>query len=283
MPELVDANLNPSRLVDFVGFSQGGQLVRALVERCELVDPFLGDDDEVKVLKKRHLVTLGAQHMGVNALPPCSPSDGLFSPCRLMHSSLVAQGIYSSWAQRHVVPAQYFRDTASDARFAEYLATNDFLRDINNEHVGDALEPTSLSPQEQGSGGKKRNEAYKTALTSLARLVLVRFSQDATVVPPHSAHFAVPDPNSTACDDGTGGRVPGCWDEPLDWDLMPLYRHDFVGLKTLDRDGKVTLDICEGAHMQITDECWERIVSTYLGPSATASTFTTPPALVLQQ
>jgi palmitoyl-protein thioesterase len=30
-------------------------------------------------------------------------------------------------------------------------------------------------------------------------------------------------------------------------------------LRTLDKRGAVVLDVCEGTHMEIDDECWRRI------------------------
>ncbi|KAF5829085.1 Alpha/Beta hydrolase protein [Dunaliella salina] len=43
-----------------VGFSQGGQFMRALVERCSH-----------EGIQARTLITLGAQHQGISSVPGC--------------------------------------------------------------------------------------------------------------------------------------------------------------------------------------------------------------------
>lgn len=113
--------------------------------------------------------------MGISSLPPCPPDSGPLSPCKLMHLSLVRSGIYTPWAQHNVIPAQYYRDPK---RIDEYLAGNDFLRDINNERVGD-----EQASEEEREGAVRdwrgevegRNATYKDNLASLDKLVLFRF------------------------------------------------------------------------------------------------------------
>ena len=115
--------------------------------------------------------------MGISALPPCPPGSSPFSFCRLMHLSLIREGVYSPWAQKNIIPAQYFRDPD---RIDEYLDRNDFLRDINNERRGDR-QPygvevgLSLEAEEDGSTGSRRNATYKENLKSLNRFVMFRF------------------------------------------------------------------------------------------------------------
>lgn len=104
--------------------------------------------------------------MGISALPPCPPGSSPFSTCRLMHLSIVREGLYSSFAQRNIIPAQYFRD---EARIDDYLAINSFLKDINNERVGDK----EVGPVAQSK--ERRNKTYRTNLASLSQLVLLRF------------------------------------------------------------------------------------------------------------
>lgn len=57
LPEIMDPALNPSRKFDAIGFSQGGQLLRALVERC----------GGKRGLNVRNLITVGAQHVSSSA------------------------------------------------------------------------------------------------------------------------------------------------------------------------------------------------------------------------
>ncbi|GAA5969274.1 hypothetical protein JCM8115_006746 [Rhodotorula mucilaginosa] len=258
LPRLVDPRENPSRQFDAIGFSQGGQFLRALVERCNGA-PLGG-------VTVRNLITLGSQHMGISALPPCPPGSSPFSFCRLMHLSLIREGVYSPWAQHNIIPAQYFRDPD---RIQEYLDRNDFLRDINNERRGDRQPPyggreVGLSVQVEEDDSTGRNATYKENFKSLNRFVMFRFSNDLTVVPPHSAHFTLPasppSPNSTCL-------PPLCYPPPLKWSHLPLYQQDYLGLQHLHRaGGRIERAVCKGEHMQIGKGCWEAVVR-HLGAS----------------
>lgn len=53
LEEITSPELNPSGKFDAIGFSQGGQLLRAVVERC-------GGEGGLNV---RHLITVGSQHV----------------------------------------------------------------------------------------------------------------------------------------------------------------------------------------------------------------------------
>ena len=90
-----------------------------------------------------------------------------------MHLSIVREGLYSTFAQRNVVPAQYWRD---EARIQDYLSINTFLKDINNERVGD--EEVTLPDGGRTVGEDEpdpRNETYKVNFSSLTNLVMFRF------------------------------------------------------------------------------------------------------------
>lgn len=71
---------------DTIGFSQGGQFLRAYVERYN--NPPV-----------HNLITFGSQHMGVSDLPVCGTWD---LPCRAARS--VARGaVYSPWVQDNII------------------------------------------------------------------------------------------------------------------------------------------------------------------------------------
>ena len=72
---------------DAIGFSQGGQFLRAYVERYN--SPPM-----------RNLITFGSQHMGVSDLPLCSRWD-LF--CQLARRYAARGGVYTEWAQHNLV------------------------------------------------------------------------------------------------------------------------------------------------------------------------------------
>lgn len=158
---------------DAIGFSQGGQFLRAYVERYNAP-------------RVRNLVTFGSQHMGIADLPGCSPSDFL---CHKVHE-LLRSKMYGEYAQSNVVIAQYFRDTSSIEQFAKYHAVNSFLHDINNE-------------------GAEKNLRYKERLSLLQNFVMVRFDEDKTVVPSASAWFgAFEDPDRRSLNSTNGTIVP---------------------------------------------------------------------------
>lgn len=132
---------------DAVGFSQGGQFLRAYVERCNAP-------------QVRNLITFGSQHQGISDLPACKPGDFF---CRLAEGALRG-GIYTDYAQSNLVTAQYYRDSKSQENYQRYLEANYFLTDINNE-------------KKEG-----RNATYKANLEKLDNFVMLMFDKD-TVSP----------------------------------------------------------------------------------------------------
>jgi len=136
---------------DAIGFSQGGQFLRAYVERYN-TPPI------------HNLITFGSQHMGISDIPACRPWDLVCEAARRAARS----SVYSHWAQTNIVQAQYYRDPD---RMDSYLASNKFLADINNE-IPDT-----------------HNVTYAKNLPKLNKLVLVLFSKDVTVVPKESSWF----------------------------------------------------------------------------------------------
>lgn len=140
---------------DAVGFSQGGLLLRALVERCLAV-------------KVHNLVTFGSPHAGVMQMPMCGDKEWF---CKRRNHFLEAH-VWDERIQKSVIPAQYFRDPYE---YDKYIAYSHFLADVNNEQY-------------------TFSEPYRRNLALLHKLVLVSFLQDATVVPKESAHFEEEDP-----------------------------------------------------------------------------------------
>ncbi|EMD32081.1 hypothetical protein CERSUDRAFT_119066 [Gelatoporia subvermispora B] len=206
---------------DAIGFSQGGQFLRAYIERYN--SPPVNN-----------LITFGSQHMGISDLPMCGPSDLL---CQLARRA-ARGGVYNTWAQEHLVQAQYFRDPS---QLDLYLKTNKFLTSINNE-----------IPQTV-------NATYSRNLASLNALVLMLFSADKTVVPKETSWFgSYAPPNSS---DGQAEKTI------VPMRMQPLYTEDWIGLRELDERGAVHLDTCEGEHMQLNRDCWEPIVKNYVGGS----------------
>eukprot|EP00882_Tetradesmus_deserticola_P001826 GHRQ01001959.1.p1 GENE.GHRQ01001959.1~~GHRQ01001959.1.p1 ORF type:complete len:335 (+),score=139.67 GHRQ01001959.1:114-1118(+) len=143
---------------NMVGFSQGGQFLRAVVQRCGHTLPPV-----------HSLITLGGQHQGVANTPGCSVdlTGAAARACTAMQL-LLARGAYAPWVRENIVQAQYFKDPL---QLGAYLRYNIFLPDINNERA-------------------VKNSNYADNLAALQRLVLFRFDHDTTVVPRDSAWFS---------------------------------------------------------------------------------------------
>lgn len=223
---------------DAVGFSQGGQFIRALVQRCEGI-------------QVRNLVTFGSQHAGIADFPACSGADLL---CRAAEAALKS-GIYSEWAQTHVVTAQYFRNPRDPDGFEQYLTANHFLTDINNE--------------------LEQNARYKRRLSSLDTFVMVQFDHDTTVVPKRSSWFeSYPvakrrDGDKDVDDDGdAAGHRP---EETIPLRQSEIYTQDRLGLQSLDSRGGLVLELCHGIHMQIDEACQLKVFGKYIGQPSSLS------------
>lgn len=205
---------------DAVGFSQGGQFMRGYVERYNAP-------------RVRNLVTFGSQHMGITDLPACQPFDAL---CHTVHG-LVQGRVYSDYAQKSIVTAQYFRDTRTEEQFALYKERNKFLYDINNE-------------------GPEKNATYKANLERLDKFVMVKFSEESTVVPVTSSWFAAyPDPD----------RHEGRANATIPLRQSALYEEDWVGVRALDRKGALAFHECPGMHMHLSPECIALTFGQYIG------------------
>jgi len=221
---------------DAIGFSQGGQFLRAYAQRYN--SPPINN-----------LITFGSQHMGVSDIPTCRPGDIL---CQITRRA-IKNGVYSKWAQENLIQAQYFRDPT---QIDTYLEANHFLPSINNEVPG------------------KRNQTYATNFASLNKLVLVLFSKDKTVVPKETAWFGseavdddFDDPTEAIGHSGQHMLSIAPPTTIIPMRLQPLYTEDWIGLRSLDQRGDVILETCEGEHMQLGD-CWERLVKRFVGDAS---------------
>ncbi|KAF9953308.1 hypothetical protein BGZ70_000301 [Mortierella alpina] len=145
-----------------VGFSQGGQFLRAYIQRCN--GPPV-----------HNLVTVGSQHGGVSDIPGCVQAED--ASCRLMRT-IARSGVYSGYVRDHIVQAQYYKDPKNIER---YLERSIFLPDINNELA-------------------IKNSTYAKRLTSINKLVMFMFKDDLTVKPKETAWFGFEDENGEIID-----------------------------------------------------------------------------------
>lgn len=127
-----------------MGFSQGGQFMRAIAEVCP------------HGMKK--LISFGGQHQGVYGLPNCPGENHVI--CDYVRRML-NYGAYENWIQSRLVQAQYWHDPLDEETYRKY---SQFLSGINNAK-------------------ESKNQTYKDNLTKLHKLVLVKFNQDSVVDP----------------------------------------------------------------------------------------------------
>lgn len=146
-----DPILRTAPAVNALGFSQGGQFLRAYVERCNFP-------------RVHNLVTFGSPHNGIAEFYDCAPTDWL---CR-SGEALLRFGLWSEFVQSRLVPAQYFRDPEE---LDDYLLHSNFLADINNER-------------------DVKNVTYWENMAGLNRFAMFMFEDDQTVNPKESSWFA---------------------------------------------------------------------------------------------
>ncbi|KAI8908221.1 palmitoyl-protein thioesterase precursor [Powellomyces hirtus] len=207
-----------------LGFSQGGQFLRAYVERCN--DPPV-----------HNLITFGAQHAGISEWPGCKDKSDV--NCQLARSLLLS-GAYQPWVQSRVVQAQYYKDSK---KYDTYLEKNIFLPDLNNEKVA-------------------KNVSYAENLKTLNKFVMLQFEEDDMVIPRESSWF-------------------GYWNEEGEVIMLPdqpLYKEDWLGLKSMNENGQLVFDKLPGRHMQIELSYF----SKHLIPKYLANEDVSEPVLLVQ-
>ncbi|KAI9877157.1 MAG: hypothetical protein M1830_004667 [Pleopsidium flavum] len=143
--------LSKAPQINALGFSQGGQFLRAYVERCN--HPPV-----------TNLVTFGSQHNGISDFQNCAVDDWVCQGAR----GLLRGNTWSDFVQRRLVPAQYYRDPED---MEPYLKSSNFLADVNNER-------------------KVKNTTYRENMKKLERFAMYVFSEDKTVVPKESGWFS---------------------------------------------------------------------------------------------
>lgn len=133
-----------------LGFSQGGQFLRAIAQRCPTP-------------RMNNLITLGGQHQGVFGLPDCPSISS--KTCEYFRQ-LLNYAAYASWVQNYLVQATYWHDPLNELAYKE---SSTFLADINNERT--------------------INETYIDNLQKLNKFVMVKFTKDKIVQPIESQWF----------------------------------------------------------------------------------------------
>ncbi|KAK8650487.1 hypothetical protein V6N13_140123 [Hibiscus sabdariffa] len=160
----------------------------------------------------KNFISLAGPHAGIASIPFC----GCTAICTLL-ASLIKSEIYSDYLQEHLAPSGYIKIPTD---IADYLKGCRFLPKLNNEING------------------MRNSTYKERFASLQNLVLIMFEDDTVLVPKETSWF--------------GYYPDGAFDPILPAQETKLYKEDWIGLKTLDEDGKVKFVKVSGSHLKMT-------------------------------
>lgn len=184
--------------IDLVGLSQGNIISRGIIQQCS----FGGS--------VRRYISVAGPQMGVDDVPKC-----IHGPVCSLVNSFARFGVYTSLAQRHLGPANYFKNVK---RYQEYLKICMSLPDLNNERI-------------------QKNQTYKERFASLEALMLVMFLNDTVITPRESEWFGYYSQNLTV----------------LDMRATDLYKQDFIGLRTLDESQRLIRVALPGDHLSHTD------------------------------
>ncbi|THZ47558.1 palmitoyl-protein thioesterase 1 precursor [Aureobasidium pullulans] len=142
--------------IDALGFSQGGQFLRGLVERCPGI-------------QVRSLVTFGSQHNGIAKFQNCGTWDLV---CKGAMAAIKGNA-FGDWVQGNIIPAQYYKEVNATTGnpTTEYLEKSNFIADINNERAN-------------------KTKEYKHRLARLDNFAMYVFEDDKTVIPKESGWFS---------------------------------------------------------------------------------------------
>lgn len=99
-----------------IGFSQGGLLIRSLVQTCDV--------------KFNNIISVGSPQNGIADLPPCDPRNWM---CK-KRNDYIKSKMYTDFMQDNNIQAQYYRDIDN---YDTYLLKSSYLKFVNNELVKD--------------------------------------------------------------------------------------------------------------------------------------------------
>ena len=205
-----DKNLNDG--YNAMGFSQGGQFLRAVAQKCP--------KPPMKIL-----LSVGGQHQGVYGFPRCNADKSLF--CEFIRS-LINKDIYSKEFQDGLVQAEYWHDSDNEALYSN---KSNFIARINMELESD------------------RNGNDKVNLQKLEFIVFVMFTKDTMVEPKESEWFGFYSPNSKKL---------------LSLNQSTIYLEDRLGLKEMNKLGKLRFISCPSDHLEFTDDWFVYNIMPYI-------------------
>ncbi|KAM4797382.1 palmitoyl-protein thioesterase 1 [Rhinophrynus dorsalis] len=204
-------NPNLQKGYNSMGFSQGGQFLRAVAQRCP--SPPM-----------RNLISIGGQHQGIYGFPRC---PGETSHICDWIRKMLNLGAYTKAVQENMVQAEYWHDPLNEDT---YRNSSIFLADINQERTV--------------------NKSYKQNLQALQKFVMVKFFNDTMVDPPDTEWF--------------GFYRPGQSKETIRLQDSILYTEDRLGLREMDKAGKLVFLGAEGDHLRFTEEWFNEKILPFL-------------------
>lgn len=193
-------------------------MARYLLEECDL-----------GATKVKNFATVGTPNMGIAKIPDdtrklldldnLEPGNPVGKLAKVMTNGMM----FLDGMQKSFSFAGYFRDPS---RMETYLQKSSFLAKINNE-VRD----------EPG------NDIRRKKFMSVNKLMLVKFTHDGIVRPAESEWFGEYLSNQKTK-----------LSEVKPWKDTDFYKQDWLGLKTLDQQGKITLVEIPRGHTEISKE-----------------------------
>ncbi|MED6125662.1 hypothetical protein PIB30_070714 [Stylosanthes scabra] len=178
----------------------------------------------------KNFISLAGPHAGTASVPLCG--SGIFC---ILADSLIKGPVYSDYIQEHLAPSGYLKLPNA---IPDYLEKCRFLPVLNNEIPA------------------KRNCTYKERFSSLQNLVLIMFEQDTVLIPKETSWF--------------GYYPDGEFDPVLPPQETQLYIEDWIGLRTLDKAGRVHFISVPGKHLGISVEDMKKHVVPYLNDRSPA-------------
>jgi hypothetical protein len=142
-----------------------------------------------------------------------------------LYNDAARYGIYSSMFQGFG-PAGYVKD---QYHYDKYLQGSSFLSWFSNE--------------------KSINQTYINQYLALTNFIQTQFTQDTIVIPYQSSQFGYYANNSVAI---------------VNYNLLPDYTYNFLGMKTLDSQNKIVRYSLDSAHLDFTQAWFTQYVIPYL-------------------
>ncbi|KAM7543313.1 hypothetical protein Aperf_G00000014860 [Anoplocephala perfoliata] len=167
------------------------------------------------------VISIGGPQQGIYGMPFCLNVTA-FPLCESLRS-LLSKTAYTDFVQSRFVQAQYWHDPMNEVI---YRTKSQFLAEFNQERA--------------------LNKSYRENLLMVDNLVLVRFMDDRTVIPSISEWFGFYRNDSS--------------EKTYGYNESSQYQTDSLGLKTLNKQGRLHLIPLPGYHLQFSDEWFRKFI-----------------------